>query len=431
MADQSEAPVTAPTPSMRFDGRDFVPDVAPVESPSPSGENADAGADAGASGDDPSSTGDGGNVQEVEAGSGEGDGGEAGDGAEPPRGTFWDQTPEEKRRERFDRIMERDNAREKELRELREFKAKAATPTTTEQPPEAPAEGVEAEPDDPDSYLTAAINAPDPAKLSEPAREIRKLNDEVIALYQERVPIAEKAIKEAETEIAGIKAQISRKQTTIEELEERSKAPGREGFYDAEIEELRGSIAGLDQKLTKAENREIRASMALNAAKEAYGQKLRVNRAKAEGIAEKTTSSVAQAKWMESERARLSTVWNEALDGVISGLKLPAKLHTAAKRTAFLEVQEIAAKRPADKPVTEADFKGLITSALKDLVEFSGTVSGQLEAGEADVRAAATATAAPKRRVASGAGDAKPKSKDEAFANLAAVTRTVGMRRAS
>lgn len=443
MSDTTQAPVT-PAPSGHFDGREWIEAAPAGESPSPVAGNDDGGAP---SADEaaPSAPveGDGEDrTVEVRSGEGEADGG---DDAPAARGTFWAQTPEEKREERFNNALERSNALAKEVREYKEKLAKyEAGEGPKPKEPEAP-ETVSASPTeantDPNALINAALDPKlDPEKLTDSQKQIRRLSLEVTNTYQELVPKAKAAREEAAKTVGTIKAQIARKNQAIEDFKERNSAAGREGLYDAEIQELEAAVRGLDQNLTKAQIAHNEARQDERDGLEAYREKLKANQAKALRIAgeegrrhqEAASQATAEAEH-QAEVGRYEKAWDESIKAVLDELKIPTKLRKGAAAQAFLDVQALGIERQKQgKPVLPTEFRKLIAESIKaDIGEYAEEDAGAADAHAADTRAAATASHVPKKRVASGNGDAKPMSKDEAWAAVSAVSRSSRLRPAS
>lgn len=421
-------PPPAPTEPV-FDGRSFVGGAAPAgESPSPSDGNDDGGQPADEAAPSENVEGDGGSEDEP---------GVEGADDEGRSGTFWDQTPEEKRPERFNNALERSNALAKKVKEYEEKLAKyekGEGPKPAEPRPEPAAEAPDTRSENElvSEIFTNALTAEDVSKLTENQKTIRRLDQEVVALHKETVVPANETYKKAAKSLAEAQKALSEEQVALNWI--RKKAEGREGLYESEIAEAEASVARLENAVTRAEARHVNARLDLREAVEKHSTRQEANRAKALALAkqdgrrhqEAASEKTYQSEY-KAEEARLAKVWEDDLKAVFTEMKIPARLHKTAARNAFLEVQELNEQRGEKNPVTETEFRALIKASLKDLAEVAGSEAGRSEADEAATRASATDQPGPKKRTATGAG-AKPMSKDEAFANLAAVTRAVRSR---
>lgn len=421
-------PPPAPTEPV-FDGRSFVGGAAPAgESPSPSDGNDDGGQPADEAAPSENVEGDG--ASEDEPGvEGEADAGRS--------GTFWDQTPEDKRPERFNNALERSNTLAKKVKEYEEKLSKyekGEGPKPAEPRPEAAAEAPDArtETELVSEIFTDALQAQDVSKLSENQRAIRRLDQEVVALHKESVVPAKEKYSKASESLAEAQKALSEEQVALNWI--RKKAEGREGLYEGEIAEAEASVLRLENALTRAEVRHSNARLDLKEAVDKHSMRQEANRAKALALArqdgrrhqEAASEKTYQSEY-KAEEARLAQVWENDLKAVFTEMRIPARLHKTAARNAFLEVQETNERRGDKNPVTETEFRALIKASLKDLTEVAGSEFGRSEADEAATRASATDQPGPKKRTATGSG-AKPMSKDEAFANLAAVTRAARSR---
>lgn len=421
-------PPQAPTEPV-FDGRSFVGGGAPAgESPSPSDGNDDGGQSADE--DAPSEIVEGEGANEDEPGvEGAADAGQS--------ATFWDQTPEDKRPERFNRALERQNQLH---RENEQYKAKLAKyeagegpkPAAPKSEPEAEAPATKTETEVVSEIFMTALRSEDVSKLTENQRTIRRLDQEVVALHKESVIPANEKYKAAAESLTEAQNALSEEQVALNWI--RKKAQGREGLYDTEIAEAEAAVARLENAVTRAEARHVNARLDLKDAIEKHSTRQEANRTKALALAkqdgrrhQEAASEKAYQSEVQAEQAKINKAWDDDLKAVFTEMKIPARLHKTAARNAFLEVQEANAQRGDKNPVTEAEFRTLIKASLKDLTEVAGSAFGSIEADEAATRASATAQPGPKKRTATGSG-AKPMSKDEAFANLAAVTRAARSR---
>lgn len=399
-----------------FDGRSFVeaPGSPAGESPSPSDGKDEApeagGSEDGLSADDKPDQGD-----EDRGGEGQGDGA-------PEAKTFWDQTPEEKRAERFNHAMERDNAREAELRALREenerYKKGGGKPAEPIPEPEADAPGIEEEGTLSSRIFSDALNPQvEVEKLTPNQKTIRRLNDEVVTLHQTTVAPAEAKYKAAVEAYGKAEVAYQRKQTLIEGL--REMAQGNEGLYESQIEEAERALVKLENTLVRADTARTNARLDLRDASDAYSIRQGANREKAFALsradARKRNETVSQSKYekqyKEQEDALLKE-WDDSLKAVFTETKLPAKLHKGAAAIAFRDVEDIAAARGDKNPVTPAEFKKLIKEAIGPLLE-SVSLDADPAVTEAERRSAAADQPGPQNRTAK--GNAKPQSKDEAW----------------
>ncbi len=414
-----------------FDGRSFVTDDAPAgESPSLADGNDDDGKVADEDAPSEHVAGDEGENEDQPAGEGIAEAGEA-------KPTFWDQTPEEKRQERFDHALSRGNELAKQVKE---YKAKLAKyesgdgPKPAEPVAEAPA------PQTPDELVneifTTALKSEDVSKLSENQRSIRRLDSEVIALHKETViPADERFQKAAETLSAAEKA-LKDEQVALAWIKKRGE--GREGLYDTEIAEAEASVARLEGVLTRAEARHVNARLDLKEASEKYSLRLEANRNKALALAkqdgrrhQETASQAEEERWTASEKQRLGELWDKDVKAVLDALKIPVKLRKAAEAQAYRDVEALVKTRGDKNPVLETEFKKLITESIKaDIGSFADSAAGQSEAEAAEVRARATDQPGPKRRVATTGGDAKPQTVEEAENELRTTLRGARVRAA-
>lgn len=421
-------PPPAPTEPV-FDGRSFVGGAAPAgESPSPSDGNDDGGQPADEAAPSENVEGEGASEDEP---------GEEGAADAGRSGTFWDQTPEDKRPERFNNALERSNALAKEVREYKEKlskyeKGEGPKPAAPKQEPEAQAAEPMSDTELVSEIFLTALKAEDVSKLSENQRAIRRLDQEVVALHKETVIPANEKYQKAAQSLSEAQQALSEEQIALTWI--RKKAEGREGLYESEIAEAEASVARLENAVTRAEARHVNARLDLREALEKHSTRQEANRTKALALAkqdgrrhqEAASEKTYQSEY-KAEEARLAKVWEDDLKAVFAEMKIPARLHKTAARNAFLEVQELNEQRGEKNPVTETEFRALIKASLKDLAEVAGSEFGRSEADEAATRASATDQPGPKKRTATGSG-AKPMSKDEAFANLAAVTRAARSR---
>lgn len=424
-------PPPAPTEPV-FDGRSFVGGAAPAgESPSPSDGNDDGGQPADEAAPSENVEGDGASEDEP------GDEGEAHAGRS---GTFWDQTPEDKRPERFNNALTRSNELAKKVKEYEAKLAKyekgegpkPADPRTATPEAEVEAPDTRSETEVVSEIFMTALQAQDVSTLSENQRKIRGLDREVVELHKETVVPATEKLQQAEKALTDAQKALGDEQIALAWIKKR--AEGREGLYSEEIAEAEASVSRLESLVTRAEVRQVNARLDLNKAEATYAQRQEANRIKALNLAkqdgrrhQETASEKEYQREYKAEEARLAKVWEDDLKAVFTEMKIPARLQKAAERIAFRSVQEQNEERGDKNPVTETEFRTLIKASLKDLAEVAASGSDLSEAEEAATRAAATDQPAPKKRTATGSG-AKPMSKDEAFANVAAVMKQSRMR---
>ena len=423
--------MTATTPpagsgGSHFDGRSFVPDDAPAgESSSPADGNDDVADDDAADGDEaaPSATDEAGE----EGADDEESDGEASDGQ-----TIWDQTPEDKRAQRLN-DLHRHSAQQ--ARELKEYKAKVAKYEAGEGPKPSAAETkaaeAAAEPALPkaESIFQEALTASDETKLTEGQRTIRRLNAEVVNLYETSVKPAIEAVQTAEKALSDANKTLIEEKSYLGGLKKRSQ--GREGLYDSEIADAEESIRRLEIAVNGAKSDLVNARIDKSEANEAWLLKRSANRGTASTLAQReaqkhqeAASQADERQYETSERARLATVWEKDVKTVLDELKIPPKLRKAAAAQAFFDVEALAKKRGDKNPVTEAEFKKLITESIKaDIGSFAGEAAGLSDADAADVRARATDQPGPKKRVASRGGDARIPTVEEAEQELRTTLR--------
>lgn len=429
--------MTATTPpagsgGSHFDGRSFVPDDAPAgESSSPADGNDDGAGEDELPGDEaaPSEdeSGEDGADDEEPAGEADGDGEPVAD-----KPTLWAQTPEEKREKRFNDTLTHSQAQAKKLKE---YEAKLAKYEKGEGPAPSAAETKAAEAAEKPALPAAeaifkeALTATDEAKLSENQRTIRRLNAEVVNLYETSVKPAIEAVQTAQKALSDATKTLIEEKSYLGGLKKR--AQGREGLYDSEIADAEESIRRLEVAVNGAKSDLVNARIDKSEANEAWLSKRSANRGTASTLAQReaqkhqeAASQADERQYETSERARLATVWEKDVKTVLDELKIPPKLRKAAAAQAFFDVEALAKKRGDKNPVTEAEFKKLIAESIKaDIGSFAGEAAGLSDADAADVRARATEQPGPKKRVASRGGDARIPTVEEAEQELRTTLR--------
>lgn len=342
-----------------------------------------------------------------------------------PKPDIWEQTPEEKRRQRLNDLFEAQN---REHRRAEELQAKLAKLEAGEAKPPAPQKTRQ-------EWLDEALMAEKEDGLSDHQRQVRRLASELVEIEQRQVVPARTAVNEAEKAVGELQSKVQKKQNVLEDLQERSK--GREGLYDAEIEETQRALDRLENQLLKAQNAFIQADIKHARAVDDYRTRQAATRHKVANLADdsdritrEAVSQKEEAEWLASEQGKLNTAWEKATTEALAELGLDPEIHDAAHDRAFLYVQRMDQKRAAEggKPIEASEFKTLILESLQQLAKLHGKASGRTEGQLAETRAAATAQPGPRNRVAKG-GDTKHQTVEEAADELRRTLRASNLRR--
>jgi hypothetical protein len=345
-----------------------------------------------------------------------------------PKPTFWQQTPEEKREQRFNDTLAHS---QRQAKELEEYRAKVAKYESGEGPkPTAPAAEKSQK-----QWLDEALGSKEEG-LSNYQREVRAIATELVSIEQQKVVPARNSVVEAEKIVNGLSEKIQNKRIVLADLTDRNKE--RAGLYDSEIQETERQLERLELEYLRADNALIKADTRHRTELDSYRMKQATARNRVTVLADESgritreaASQQEEAAWLSSEQGKLNTAWEKAINEAKTELGLSPEIHEAAEDRAFLFVQRLDQARAAkgEPPIETSKFKELILESLQGIAKLHGTASGRTEARLAETRAAATGQPTPRNRVAKGDRDANQPTVAEAADELRRTLRASSLRR--